>query len=370
MEPTKTFELICNNKKIHELSYDSKTNVHDVKTVISSLFSLEKENIKLLYDKKKLDNDNAILDSLLLTKVSQIGGEKIHLKIIPQIHIEPILRTFIFEQVENEENRFSLQFEAFIKIEALKEQISSYFNKMFSELNYIIESVNFLNNPGEDKENPDFNANDKKVIEIFKAHETSLYFLVKNSSINIYKSGHVNHNTTQRVEMQPQSHLMNSEGITYLRKNLLNNESFGIIIQTYNGMMKEIIINNQMIVFDLKQLIEKELKIGMEYQELFYLVYRLNRDDIQLIRYNLKPRSTIFLRGFYFPIIFSDFYTKKQNYLKINIATKVEELKNELIYKFKIDCDYIDLVCNGKILDNEKFLIEYCIQKLQNIYIK
>ena len=108
----------------------------------------------------------------------------------------------------------------------------------------------------------------------------------------------------------------------------------------------------------------------MEYQELFYLVYRLNQDDKQLFKYNIKPKSTIFLRGFYFPIIFSDFYTKKQNYLKINIATKVGELKNELIYKFKIDCDNIDLICNGKILDNDRFLIEYCIQKLQTIYIK
>ncbi len=367
MEPTKTLELLCNNKKIQEFIYDSKTQVKNLRENISSTYSIQKEKITLIYDKKKLENETSILESLLLTKINQIGGEKIKVKIIPQIHIEPITKTFVFKQLENEDNNFSLSFDIFTKIDSIKDEISSNFNKMLSELNYIVESVKFLNNPKEEKENLDFKGGDK-VGQVFKdINPVTQYFLVKNSAVNIYKEPTSSRSEEIKASNNTQD---NTGGLTQLSKNISSSNDFNIIIQTYNGLIREIRINNQMTVYDLKEVIERELKIGMEYQELFYLVYRLNQDEKKLIRYNLKPKSTVFLRGFYFPIIFSDFYTKKQNFLKINIATKVAELKNELINKFKLDCDYIDLVCNGKILDNERFLIEYCIQKLQTIYIK
>ena len=137
-----------------------------------------------------------------------------------------------------------------------------------------------------------------------------------------------------------------------LRKEVEANQKFNIIIQTYNHVIRELEVFPEMTIGQLKVLIEEKLMIKKEYQELLYLVYKLNNDEKQLKDYYIRPKGIIFLRGFYFPVIFVDFYEKKnKNILSINIA------------------EY-QLIFNGKILEDENYLIDYNIQKMQTIYFK
>ena len=96
-----------------------------------------------------------------------------------------------------------------------------------------------------------------------------------------------------------------------LRKEVEANQKFNIIIQTYNHVIRELEVFPEMTIGQLKVLIEEKLMIKKEYQELLYLVYKLNNDEKQLKDYYIRPKGIIFLRGFYFPVIFVDFYEKK-----------------------------------------------------------
>jgi hypothetical protein len=111
--------------------------------------------------------------------------------------------------------------------------------------------------------------------------------------------------------------------------------------------------------------------IKKEYQELLYLVYKLNNDDKQLKDYYIRPKGIIFLRGFYFPIIFVDYYEKNKYILSINIAEQIQYIKDEIINRLNLEKDIkYQLIFNGKILDDENYLIDYNIQKMQAIYFK
>ena len=127
-----------------------------------------------------------------------------------------------------------------------------------------------------------------------------------------------------------------------------------------------------MTICELKLLIEKNFMIKKEYQELLYLVYKLNNDDKQLKDYYIRPKGIIFLRGFYFPIMFVDYYEKKnKNILSINIAEQIQYIKDEIINRLSLEKDIkYQLIFNGKILDDENYLIDYNIQKMQAIYFK
>jgi hypothetical protein len=127
-----------------------------------------------------------------------------------------------------------------------------------------------------------------------------------------------------------------------------------------------------MTICELKLLMEKNFMIKKEYQELLYLVYKLNNDDKQLKDYYIRPKGIIFLRGFYFPIMFVDYYEKKnKNILSINIAEQIQYIKDEIINRLNLEKDIkYQLIFNGKILDDENYLIDYNIQKMQAIYFK
>ena len=105
-----------------------------------------------------------------------------------------------------------------------------------------------------------------------------------------------------------------------LRKDVEANQKFKIIIQTYNHIVKELEVFPEMSIGQLKLLIEETFMVKKEYQELLYLVYKLNNDEKQLKDYYIRPKGIIFLRGFYFHVIFVYFYEKKnKNILFINI---------------------------------------------------
>ena len=157
-----------------------------------------------------------------------------------------------------------------------------------------------------------------------------------------------------------------------LRKDVEANTKFSVVVQTYNHVVKELEVFPEMKIGELKILIEKNLMIKKEYQELLYLVYKLNNDDKQLKDYYIRPKGIIFLRGFYFPIMFVDYYEKKnKNILSINIAEQIQYIKDEIINRLSLEKDIkYQLIFNGKILDDEKYLIDYNIQKMQTIYFK
>ena len=157
-----------------------------------------------------------------------------------------------------------------------------------------------------------------------------------------------------------------------LRKDVEANQKFKIIIQTYNHIVKELEVFPEMSIGQLKLLIEETFMVKKEYQELLYLVYKLNNDEKQLKDYYIRPKGIIFLRGFYFPVIFVDFYEKKnKNVLSINIAEQIQYIRDEIINRLNLEKDFkYQLIFNGKILEDENYLIDYNIQKMQTIYFK
>ena len=157
-----------------------------------------------------------------------------------------------------------------------------------------------------------------------------------------------------------------------LRKDVEANQTFSIVIQTYNHVVKEIDVFPEMKIGELKSLIEEKFMVKKEYQELLYLVYKLNDDEKQLKDYYFRPKGIVFLRGFYFPIIFVDYYEKKnKNVLSINIAEQIQYIRDEIINRLNLEKDFkYQLIFNGKILEDENYLIDYNIQKMQTIYFK
>jgi hypothetical protein len=157
-----------------------------------------------------------------------------------------------------------------------------------------------------------------------------------------------------------------------LRKDVEANKKFSIVIQTYNHIVKELEVFPEMTIGELKLLIEKNFMVKKEYQELLYLVYKLNNDDKQLKDYYIRPKGIIFLRGFYFPVLFVDYYEKKnKNVLSINIAEQIQYIRDEIINRLNLEKDIkYQLIFNGKFLDYENYLIDYNIQKMQAIYFK
>jgi hypothetical protein len=157
-----------------------------------------------------------------------------------------------------------------------------------------------------------------------------------------------------------------------LRKDVEANQKFSIVIQTYNHVVKEIDVFPEMKIGELKSLIEEKFMVKKEYQELLYLVYKLNNDEKQLKDYYFRPKGIVFLRGFYFPIIFVDYYEKKnKNVLSINIAEQIQYIRDEIINRLNLEKDFkYQLIFNGKILEDENYLIDYNIQRMQTIYFK
>ena len=157
-----------------------------------------------------------------------------------------------------------------------------------------------------------------------------------------------------------------------LRKDVEANKKFSIVIQTYNHVVKEIDVFPEMKIGELKSLIEEKFMVKKEYQELLYLVYKLNNDEKQLKDYYFRPKGIVFLRGFYFPIIFVDYYEKKnKNVLSINIAEQIQYIRDEIINRLNLEKDFkYQLIFNGKILEDENYLIDYNIQRMQTIYFK
>lgn len=357
------FELLYNNKKLTDVEYTNTTTIKQIIKWISDKYNTNDSNIKLIYNKKCINNSlNDPISSILLTQLTQIPNSKIKVQVLPQITLEKVLFKEKFFQIGNESNSFEIQIDLFSKFAFAKAENFNYFQKIFSQFNQQLYTSLYLISSDENDLDHSL-VEDKFLFEIFPfTEEKNYYFLIKNQSICFYSK----YNT---IIDQVIPKKLPTVGMFKLPQ---KDESFKIILQTYNKVIKEVEVFNNMKIGELKDKIQEIFYVSKNYQDLTYLFYRLDDDNLTIADYKMKKNSTIYLRGFYFPIIFCDYFTKKVSQIHINIASMISGIIQLIIDKFKLNCevDSIQLICNGKILDNERFLIDYNIQKNQTIYYK
>jgi hypothetical protein len=348
-------EIIYQNNKILQIPYTTNTTVGELKSNLEA--ELKSKDIQIFYNKKELTNDSIRLSSFIITSLGKLSSEKIRVKIVPQIHINAVKKRITFYQIENANNKYEMDCDILNPLSEFVDQVGSFFFKSLEEYNYKINKYHFFESL--EKENNIFGDLNLPVYrcEIFSNDDICFYFLLKNSSIIFYKSAFENKEVNK--DKQP----------IQLRKNTSSGQSFHIIIQTYNSYVQELEVSHDMTVYELKKKIEVTMNINENYQELLYLVYKL-KDDKKLCDYYIRPQGVVFLRGYYFPIVFTDIYTKTRTLMEINIAEQVFQIKNKLAKLLSLESDHISLISNGRELENEKYLIDYNVQKLQNIYIK
>ena len=279
---------------------------------------------------------------------------------------------FKFSQLENESNFFEISLDINkTTVNDFKSKIFEFFkNLLKEELNMHINSCEFYK---DNNSNLFFNNNNQTLKTYFPNNDLTFYFLIQEQKINFYK----NKPNLQLLfpELyeeinEEEDNNNNNENIIEIRKNIPNGKTFKVIIQTYAHLIKEIQVYPEMTIGELKEEIERVFKVRKEYQELLYLVYRLNDDNKLVKDYYIRPNGIIFLRGFYFPLLFVDFYQRKnKNLIAVNIAEKVECVKNEILNKLNLQQNF-DLIFNGKVLNDDSYLIDYYVQKMQIIYFR
>ena len=359
------FELIYNDIKLSDIDYTSSTSVSQIVNFISQKFKIKENLIKLFYDKKSL-NPIDLISKMLVTQLTQIPNSKMKIiQVVPQVNLEKISFKNSFFQIGNESNVFHVDVDLFSKFANVKFEIFEFFQNIFTEFNQKLNSANYLDSP-DNEFLDDSLLDDKFVYEIFQfKDEKKFFFLIKFESIYIYSNlSTIKEEESKRIVKIP------NVGMFKLPN---KNETFKIIIQTYSKIIKEIEVCNTMTVGELKDKVQEIFFVSKNYQDLTFLFYRLDVDFNTIDFYKMKKNSTVYLRGFYFPIIFCDYYTKQNANIHINIASQISEIIQIIVKnKFKLDCDIdcVQLICNGKNLDSEKYLIEYNIQKYQTIYFK
>jgi hypothetical protein len=350
-----SLEIIYQNNKIIQFPYSGNTTVADLRSFL--LNEIKCKEIELIYNKKELFEDGKTLSSFIITSLGKLSTEKIRVKIAPLIHINTIKKKVTFYQLENNSNKYELDCDILSPLSEFSNQVGAFFIKNLEEYNYKINQYYFYESL--EKESNIFTDMNLPVYknEIFSNEEIIFYFLLKNSSIIFYRSSYESKdNNKEKAEIQ-------------LRKNTSSGQNFNIIIQTYNSYVQELEVNHDMTVHELKKKIEETMNINENYQELLYLVYKL-KNEKKLCEYYIRPHGIVFLRGYYFPIVFTDLYSKTRKLLEINIAEQVFQVKNKLSKILTLDSNSISLISNGRELEDDKYLIDYNVQKLQNIYFK
>jgi hypothetical protein len=364
----KNLELFYSGEKYTDLDYSNTTTVNELKNKLSTKFNLNINEIKLTYNKTELIDDSILLENHFPSSIPKLQGEKIRIKIIPQIHLSNILKKITLCQLGNDSILFEYEFDILLtRPSNLKDKLFKFFRDKFEEYHYIIEGVEFFDNPT--NENLFFNHAEEKTLSLYlkEVEDFKFHFLMKNSSIYFYKNQPMSISNNQINE----DNSLTPQQSVELRKEVSTGVYFPIIIQTYNSVVKELMIKSEMTISDLKKLIQEYFMVKPRYQELIYLVYKLKDENKKVKDYYIRPQGVIFLRGHYFHLIFADFYNKSmRNILGVNISEQISFIKMELIDRLKLGFDSFQLVCNGKELSDEKNLIDYDIQKLQVIYLK
>jgi len=347
-----TIDIIYNKKLLFTYQYTPTNTLKDLKKYISNKYFLDLNDIILLQNASQL-NDETMKISSLLNK-----SKKIEMK--------NIISKFKFCQMENESNFFDLNVDIIdTTIDQFHVLVSTFFKQKMDEFNFNISKFEFF-----DENKPFFD--NKKIFHMHfkeKYKEPKFYFLIKDCSMHFNSKNFIKE---ENEEINKNNEIINNEKEISLRKNVESGKTFKIIIQTYNHLIKEVEVYPEMTIDELKNLIEKNFMVSKEHQELLYIVYKLDEDEKMLKDYYIRPNGVVFLRGYYFPLVFVDYFNKKnKNVVSINIAEQIKYIRQKIISLLNLEENYnYKLMLNGKTLDDNDYLINSNVQRMQMIYFK
>lgn len=356
MDKPSTVTILYHQNQLCNLNWTTSTTFHDLRNDLAKKYELNPELVILMNKSDAVNDYQEMVKSIF--NVNHANNE---------LTLNGIETKVSFYQMDNEDNCFTIDYDLIdFSIPSFKESTFNFFKAKMDEFNYKISLYEFYTNDSED--NLFFQDNNKSFPLYFSSNELmniKFYFLIKNESIVFYK-------TIKSCLNQVQEDVNEVNEKIVLRKNVCNGQMFSIVTQTYNHVVKEICVYPEMTIGELKERIEDAFLVRKEYQELLYLVYKLKDDTKTIKDYYIRPQGIIFLRGFFFPIIFVDFYQKSnKSVISINIAERISFVKREIIAKLCLDNSYdYKLILNGKELNDGYFLIDYNIQKMQMIYFK
>ena len=343
--------IIYSKKTLCSFPYKPESSIKDLKNLIHDKYYFNLEDIVFTQNDKLLNDDNAKLKSILNNSKN--------------ITLKNIISNFKFCQMENECNSFNFDFDIIdTSIEQFQNHISKFFKEKMDEFNFNISKFEFF-----DEDKPFFDPNKKFHMHFKdKYKEPKFYFLVRDNAMHFNCKSFYNENDYED----------NNEGIKEqneeieLRKNVEDGKYFKVIIQTYNHLIKDVEVYPEMTIGELKDIIEKKFMVSKEHQELLYLVYKLDDNNKLIKDYYIRPNGIIFLRGYYFPLVFVDYFNKKnKNVISINIAEQIKYIRKKIINLLNLEDDYnYKLLLNGKTLDDNDYLINSNVQRMQMIYFK
>ena len=345
-------DILYNKNILFSYPYSNSSTLKDLKQYISSKYFLNPSDIILLQNGSVLKDDTIKISSL-------INKSK-------KLEMKNIISKFKFCQMENESNYFDLDVDIIdTNIEQFQVLVSTFFKQKMDEFNFNISKFEFF------EENKPFFDNKKTFHMHFKEKykEPKFYFLIKDCAMHFNSKNCIKE---EKEDMNIINEEIKEEKEISLRKNVESGKTFKIIIQTYNHLMKNIEVYPEMTVDELKNLIEKNFMVSKEHQELLYLIYKLDEDEKMLKDYYIRPNGIVFLRGYYFPLVFVDYFNKKnKNVVSINIAEQIKYIRKKVISLLNLEDNYnYKLMLNGKTLDDNDYLINSNVQRMQMIYFK
>ena len=345
-------DILYNKRVLCSFPLSQETSIKDLKNLIQEKYSLNLKDINLSFNEQFFNDDTKKLLTIIKNNPKKLILNNIN-------------TNFKFCQMENESNIFNFNFDLLdTTIDSFKKNISDFFKQKMDEFNFNISKFEFFDN------NKPFFDETKSFQSHFKDKDPKFYFLIKDCEIHFNSKPHLDEEELCENQENNNEEMENKE--IELRSNVKDGTFFKIIIQTYNHLIKEIEVFPEMTIDELKNIIEKEFMVSKEHQELLYLVYKLDDDSKKLKDYYIRPQGIIFLRGYYFPLIFVDYFDKKnKNIICINIAEKIKCIKSKITNKLNLDgdCSY-KLLLNGKTLNDNDYLINFNVQKMQLIYFK
>lgn len=346
-EANNTLNIKYESKTLCSFPYKENISIKEIKHSLSQKFKLNLEDIILTKNEQQLEDK-----------------EKIDKNSLNNIKLKNIISNFKFYQMGNENNVFDFDFDIInTSISDFQSRVSNFFKEKMGEFNFNISKFEFFNN-----NQPFFDMNKTFLSHFDKQYkEPKFYFLLQDCAI------HFNSNSNyDPFSCEEQRDSEKTKERVELRKNVENGKYFKIIIQTYNHLIKEIEVYPEMTIEELKDDIEKIFMVSKEHQELLYLVYKLDDNNKKIKDYYIRPQGIVFLRGYYFPLVFVDYFDKKnKNIISINIAEQVKYIRQKIINKLNLDNNYnYKLLLNGKTLRDENYLIDFNVQRMQMIYFK
>ena len=347
--------IIYSKKTLCSFPYKPDSTLKDLKNLLHDKYFFSLEDIIFTKNDKILKDDNAKLNSILSTSKNK------------DITLKNIISKFKFCQIENETNCFNFDFDILdTSIEQFQTHISKFFKEKMDEINFNISKFEFF-----DDKKPFFDP--KKTFHMHfkeKYKEPKFYFLVCDCAMHFNSKSFPNEINFDDDGIEEE--IKEEKEEIELRKNVESGKCFKIIIQTYNHLIKEVEVYPEMTIDALKDIIEKVFMVSKEHQELLYLVYRLDDNNKQIKDYYIRPNGIVFLRGYYFPLVFVDYFNKKnKNVISINIAEQIKYIKKKIINLLNLEDNYnYKFILNGKTLDDDDYLINSNVQRMQMIYFK